>query len=49
MSFDIRIEVDFQEMNKLYKLLFKTDSKELAEKSVILAKKLKISCIVIKI
>lgn len=46
---DIRIEVEYQEMNKLYKLLFKTDSKELAEKICNFSKKVKISCIVIKI
>ena len=46
---DIRIEVKYQEMNKLYKLLFKTDSKELAEKICNFSKKVKISCIVIKI
>lgn len=46
---DIRIEVKYQEMNKLYKLLFKTDSKELAEKICNFSKEVKISCIVIKI
>ena len=46
---DIRIEVKYQEINKLYKLLFKTDNKELAEKICNFSKEVKISCIVIKI
>ena len=46
---DIRILVKYQETNKLYKLLFKNDSKELAEKICNFSKEVNINCIIVKI